>query len=539
MTLRKSILLPISLAAVFFSMQGCLKVGPDFVKPAAPVSTNWLEAGNKQVKNKPANYRAWWESFDDADLNRIIDRAYRDNVTLQIAAVNVLQSRAQLGIAVGELYPQTQQAVGSTTFNRVSSRSAAIGLAGAASGPGAAAAAATVSNTYWQDQASLSVAWELDFWGKYRRTVESADATWRASLADYDSALVSLTADAANSYIQIRTLENRIRIAKENLKTQREALRIAEARFNAGSTSQRDVEQAKTVLYNTLSTIPVLRQQLKQNKDALCTLLGVPPNNLSDLLGGTAKIPVPPPSIAVGIPADLLRRRPDVRSAELKAAAQCAQIGVAKADLYPAFSLTGSFGFLSTDFGRAKLSDLLTAKAASISAGPSVQWNILNYGRITNSVRAQDAQFQALLLTYRNTVLSAQQEVEDYLTGFLRSQENARGLALAAAAAKRSLDLAFIQYRSGSTDFTTVLTAQQALLTAQDSLATALGNIALNLVGVYKSLGGGWEIRQGQDILPPEIKKMMAKRVNWGDLLCPDVYLPPPCKQPDIRCPDW
>ena len=182
---------------------------------------------------------------------------------------------------------------------------------------------------------------------------------------------------------------------------------------------------------------------------------------------------------------------------------------------------------------------MFTAKAAEITAGPSVQWNIFNYGRITNNVRAQDANFQALLLTYRNTVLSAQQEVEDYLTGFLRSQENARSLALATAAAKRSLDLAFIQYKNGSTDFTTVLTAHQSLLTAQNNLATALGNIALNLVGIYKSLGGGWEIRQGNDIIPPEIKEMMAKRTNWGDLLCPAVYLPPPCKQPDIRSPDW
>lgn len=528
MTFRNSIFLPISLAAAFLSVQGCLKVGPNFVKPAAPVSTNWLEAGNKQIKDKPANYSAWWKSFDDQDLNQIIARAYRDNVSLRIAAVNVLEARAELGIATGELYPQTQQAAGSQTFNRFSSYSTSSGLSGLSS-----------TNSYWQDQIGLNVGWELDFWGKYRRAIESADATWRASLADYDSALVSLTADAADSYIQIRTLEKRIQIARENLKTQRESLRIAEARFHAGSTSQRDVEQAKTVLYNTLATIPVLQQQLKQNKDALCVLLGMVPNNLTTMLRGPSEIPVPPPSITTGIPADLLRRRPDVRSAELKAAAQCAKIGVAKAQLYPAFSLTGSFGFLSTDFGGAKLSQLLAGNAASITAGPSVQWNIFNYGQITNNVRSQDASFQALLLTYRNTVLTAQQEVEDYLTGYLRSQENARSLALAAAAAKRSLDLAFIQYKNGSTDFTTVLTAHQALLTAQDSLATALGNIALNLVGVYKSLGGGWQIRECKDILPPEIKEMMAKRTNWGDLLSPAVYLPPPCKQPDIRCPDW
>jgi NodT family efflux transporter outer membrane factor (OMF) lipoprotein len=533
MTFKKCVLLPMSLAAAFLSMQGCLKVGPDFVKPAAPVSTNWLEAGNKQVKNKPANYRQWWKGFDDSNLNRVIDRAYRDNVSLHIAAVNVLQARAQLGIAVGGLFPQTQQLTGSTTFNRFSSYSPFL----AAGSP--STSSSSFSSTYWQDSIGATVAWELDFWGKYRRAVASADATWRASLADYDAALVSLTANAANAYIQIRTLEKRIQIARQNLQVQQQSLRIAQARFHAGSTSELDVKQAETVLYDTLATIPVLQQQLKQNKDALSVLLGIPPSNLSDLLAGPDNIPVPPPSVAAGIPADLLRRRPDVRSAELKAAAQCEQIGIAKAQLYPAFSLTGSFDFTAANFGAANLADMFSNKAAAIAAGPSVQWNILNYGQITNNVRAQDAQFQSLLLTYRNTVLSAQQEVEDYLTGFLRSQENARSLALAAAAAKRSLQLASIQYKNGSTDFTTVLTAHQALLTAQDNLAVALGNIALNLVGVYKSLGGGWEIRQGKDILPPDIKEMMAKRTNWGDLLCPTVYLPPPCKQPDVRSPDW
>ncbi len=528
MTLRNSILLPISLAAAFLSMQGCLKVGPNFVKPAAPVSTNWLEAGNKQIKDTPANYSAWWKSFDDPDLNQIIARAYRDNVSLKIAAVNVLEARAELGIATGELYPQTQQAAGSQTFNRFSSYSTSSGVPGIS------------TNSYWQDQIGLNVGWELDFWGKYRRAIESADASWRASLADYDAALVSLTANAADSYIQIRTLEKRIQIARENLTIQREGLRIAEARFRAGSTSQRDVEQAKTVLYNTLATIPVLQQQLKQNKDALCVLLGMVPSNLSDMLRG--------PYGNSG-PASQHRHRDSRRPSQApprRSQRRTQSRGPVREDRRrQGGALPRVFTYRQLRFPHRPTSAgqssprLLAGNAASITAGPSVQWNILNYGQITNNVRSQDASFQALLLTYRNTVLTAQQEVEDYLTGYLRSQENARGLALAAAAARRSLDLAFIQYKSGSTDFTTVLTAQQALLTAQDSLATALGNIALNLVGVYKSLGGGWQIRECKDILPPEIKEMMAKRTNWGDLLSPAVYLPPPCKQPDIRCPDW
>ncbi|HYA41653.1 MAG TPA: efflux transporter outer membrane subunit [Syntrophobacteraceae bacterium] len=532
--MRHNILLPFALAAVVFLMHGCLKVGPDYRPPAVSVSSNWLEAADKRVKNEPANYRAWWEAFNDAGLNTVIDRAYRENVSLRVAAVRVLEARAQLGIAVGNLYPQTQQLNGSYTYNRVSSLSSTLLGEAALLPPGV-----SVPASYWQDQLGSNIAWELDFWGKYRRAVESADATLLASVADYDSALVSLTADAATFYIQVRTLEKRLAFAQENLETQKESLKLAEARFNGGATSERDVEQAKTILYNTKAAIPVLEAQLRQSKDALSVLIGMPPDNLSDVLSGQSGIPVPPPQVAIGIPADLLRRRPDVRNAELQAAAQSAQIGVAKAALYPALSLTGSFSFLSTDVAPAKLSDIFRAKAAMVAAGPAFQWNIFNYGRIVNNVRVQDARFQELLLSYQNTVLTAQKEVEDALAGFLRYQENAESLAESARAAKHSLELASIQYSQGSTDFTTVLTAQQSLLAAQDSLATSMGNIASNLVGVYRALGGGWEIRQGEDLLPPQIKEMMARRTDWGSLLSPASYMPPGGSQSDIRFPDW
>jgi len=237
----------------------------------------------------------------------------------------------------------------------------------------------------------------------------------------------------------------------------------------------------------------------------------------------------------------LLRRRPDIRSAELQAAAQCAQIGVAKAELYPAFSLTGSFGVLSTDIGKVSLSDMFKWGSRNIQAGPSLQWNILNYGQITNNVRVQDARFQELLITYQNTVLAAQQEVEDNLIGFLKAQEQAGSLAQSATAARRALDLAIQQYRQGAVDFTTVLVAQQSLLSVQDNLAATLGNIASNLVGVYQALGGGWETREGKDLVPQDVKEEMAKRTNWGKLLAPPSYNPPPSEEPksNIRLPDW
>ncbi len=513
--------------ALLFST-ACAKVGPDFVRPETKVLPDWLEAQDRRITGGPVDLHAWWRVFDDPALDRLIDNAYRQNLPLRIAGVRVLEARAQLGIAIGGLFPQAQQAFGSLQYNRTSEHSPQ--------------ALFSSNLTYAQSEIGLSANWEIDFWGKFRRAIESADAALTATVADYDNVLVSLTAGVATSYILIRTLEKRIQIAKQNVETQAESLKIAEARFHGGTTSQRDVEQATTALNDTQASIPTLQTQLRQAQDALSVLLGLPPGDLSDALsGGAPAIPAPPARIAIGIPADLLRRRPDIRSAEYQAMAQGAQIGIAKAELYPAFSLGGTFGFLSSNVGGSALADMFRWGSRTYAAGPSAQWSLFNYGRLTNNVRVQDARFQQLLIGYQNAVLTAQQEVEDNLVAFLRAQERAEFLARSAGAAKRSFDLAVVQYREGATDFTTVLTAQQALLAEQDNLATTLGNISQSLVGVYKALGGGWQIREGMDLVPPEIKEAMAKRTNWGDLLSPAVYLPTPSEEPRslIRSPDW
>jgi RND family efflux transporter MFP subunit/NodT family efflux transporter outer membrane factor (OMF) lipoprotein len=317
---------------------------------------------------------------------------------------------------------------------------------------------------FWQSEVGVQASWELDFWGRIRRSIQSAEATLLSSLADYDSTLVTLTAEVANNYIGIRTAEERIRIARENADAQEQILKITDARFRFGTATQRDVEQARTSLLNTQASIPPLEAQRRQAQDALSVLLGMPPSDLSDVLVGSSGIPASPPEIIVGIPADLLRRRPDVRSAELQAVAQSAQIGAAKGDLLPIFSLNGSLVFVSTDLGKFKLSDMFKWGSRQIQAGPSVQWNILNYGQITNNVRVQDAAFQELLIAYQNTVLSAQRDVEDNLVAFLRSQDRAELLAQSVTSAKTALDIAVLQYREGITDFTTVLTAQNTVL---------------------------------------------------------------------------
>ncbi len=515
-------LLTLALIIVFL-LSGCIKVGPDFQRPDSLVSPDWIESGDERLRKRSVEYREWWKVFNDPFLDRLIDRAYRENLTLRIAGIRILEARAQLGIAIGNIFPQTQQASGSVERIRTSESSP------------------QAIPVYSQDQIGVNASWELDFWGRFRRSIESANATWLATVADYDNAMVSLTADVANSYIAIRTLEKRLAIARENVETQKESLKIAEARLRFGTVTQLDVEQAQTVLNNTLASIPLLETQLRQQEDALCVLLGIAPRDLADLIKGASEIPVSPPQVIAGIPADLLRRRPDIRSAEYQAAAQSALIGVAKADLYPAFSLSGMFGFLSSNFDRSGLPDMFQWKNRMFQAGPSFQWNILNYGQITNNVRAQDARFQELLITYQNTVLRAQQDVEDNLSAFLRGQERAKYLALSTVAARKALDLAAKQYRQGIIDFTTVLVAQQSLLNEQDNLAVALGSISSGLVGVYRSLGGGWEIREGKELVPPAIKEEMAKRTNWGELLAPASYNPPVLTdpKPSIRPPDW
>lgn len=506
-----------------------------------------MEKRDSRVSTASPKDKEWWRVFDDPTLTRLIDTAYEQNLQLQIAGVRVLQARAQLGITIGQWYPQTQQGFGSLTQYGIGS---GIGSAGTSGGSAAGSAQSSQSSvasaggksfSYKESQLGATASWEIDFWGKFRRAIESAQMSLLASIADYDSTLVSLTADVASNYVLIRTLEKQLRIARENSKIQEESLRIAQVRFDTGATSDRDVQQALSLLNSTQATIPQLESNLRTTANALSTLLGIPPAGLDGMISGSAVIPSAPAKVAVGIPIDLLRRRPDIRSAEYQAAAQCAQIGVAKGDLYPAFSLSGTFQVLATNLGNASLSDMFSWNNRLYSYGPSYSWNIFNYGRITNNVRLQDARFQELLVNYRNVVLTAQQEVEDGLITFLKAQDRVVFLGRAADAAKRSVDLAMVQYREGATDYTTVLTAQQALLTLQNNLAISRGNVSQGLIAIYRALGGGWQIREGKDFVPAEMRKEMAERTNWNDLLEEKAVQPSTLKRPEILppLPDW
>ena len=508
----------------------CTKVGPDFETPEAKVSSDWIENEGKELPETPFKSDKWWEALNDPTLNRLIDEAYKSNYSLQVAGVRILEARAQLGVTIGQSYPQQQALTGDYTAARQSPNSStAIPIPGF-----------QTLNTQ-SVQFGLTASWEIDFWGKFRRAIESADASLMSSIAAYDAALVTLTSDVAATYITIRTYEERIRIARANVEIQKESLRIANVRYNEGETSLLDVEQALTELAQTQAQIPGLETSLRQAKNSLAVLLGVPPAQVRALLEGPSQIPAAPAQIAVGIPKDLLRRRPDVRQAELVAASQSAQIGVAKAQLYPAFSLVGFFGFASSNVGSASLGDVFSWGSRTGSIGPSMTFPFLNYGQLTNQVRAQDAAFQQTVLVYQNTVLTAQKEVEDGLAAYLLAQQSVARYREAERSAAKSADLALVRYREGQTDYTTVITAQQQLLSVQDSLAINLGNVPQGLVSVYRALGGGWELRNGNDFVPDDVKQAMAKRTDWGDLLDPANHQAPTQDQRDalIRAPDW
>jgi len=455
--------------------------------------------------NRAEEYRDWWRVFHDPILDRLIDIAYSQNLTLLSAGTKVLQARAALGIAIGEFYPQQQLAAGATTYNLRSLSDASVVSLGT-----------SASANYWRAFLGVQAAWQLDFWGKFRRGVESAVSAYLASIATFDDVLVTLLGDVASTYIGIRTIERQIAIARENIVRQRGIVTIARDKYKGGAATLLDVYQAENVLGATEATVPQLTIQLQQGLDALRVLLGMAPQPLGFLLArSTGEIPVAPRKVVVGVPADLLRRRPDIRAAELRAAAQSAQIGVATAELYPAISILGTFGGSASTLLGGKLSNIFQPSGRNFTVGPSFQWNILNYGQITNNVRLQDATLQQYLVDYQNSVLTAQQQVEDGIATFLLSRSQAEYLRRSVAAANGALYIATLEYQQGTRDFTTVLTAEQNLLQAQNNLAVATGNIPTGLVAVFRALGGGWQIRDGNGFVTAATSEEMRRRIDW------------------------
>lgn len=485
--------------AIVATLTSCTNVGPDFVDLEPDALPEWSQPVQEGLQTTPNELVQWWRVFNDPVLNELVELARKNNNTLEIAGLRVLEAQAQLGIATGLQYPQTQAATGAAT--RVSP----------AENTGA-------TSDIWQYGLGATVSWEIDFWGRFRRGIESADAAYLASMAAYDQALVLLTAAVADSYAVIRITEEQLRIGHENLKIQKRSYDIASVLYRNGAASELDMQQAETLLLATQATIPDLEASLKQARNALSILLAQQPGQLEGMLKGSEGIVPLPDDVAVGFPADTLRRRPDVRQAELQAMAQNARIGVAKADLYPSFSLTGSIG-LSSSGSDADFGDLFSSDALSFSVGPSFVWPFLNYGRIKNNVRVQDVRFQQSLVNYRETVLQAAREAEDAMAAYIGSRQQSIIMEKTVTSARRSNDLSTLRYREGFADYQRVLNAQQSLFTQQQRYATVLGGGFRNLVALYKALGGGWENRESLAYIDAETARQMQERTDWGDML--------------------
>ncbi|MBA4020084.1 MAG: transporter [Pirellula sp.] len=448
------------------------KVGPNYATPRAPVAADWIDATDKRVRTDTDDLAGWWTVLNDPLLDQLMVDAYRQNLTLREAGFRILGARAQAGIAVGSIFPQQQGASGG--YQRF--------------GVG--------ENFFSQFNFGFNLGWELDFWGRYRRAIIAAEANLDASVFDYDDVLVTLLSDVGTAYVNIRTSEERIRLLENIIGVQRDVLAFISERLAAGrGVTELDRAQARSNLKQSEASLNQLRIALRTSQNQLCILLGMPVTDLGPMLQGapSTKIPLAPDFVVVGIPADLLRRRPDVRRAERIAASQAEQIGIAEANLYPAISINGTLGWSAQQF-----SDLFSPQALNSSVGPSFQWNLLNYGRLTNNIRLQDAVFQQAVVNYQSTVLQAGLEVENGIVTFLQSQERLKNLDESVAEAYRALEVVIAQYEAGAAgvDFNRYATIQQTLVTQQDLWVQSRGDVAQSLIDVYRALGGGWQIRR-------------------------------------------
>lgn len=462
------------------------KVGPNYCKPNAEVADHWIDYQDPRVISQPQDNWAWWRVFNDPALDQLVQTASEQNLTLREAGFRIMEARALRAYTTGNLFPQSQTAFGGYSRQLLSEE------VGFQAGGGGGGGGFSIPREFSIWNLGTQFAWELDFWGRFRRAIEAADAQLDASVENYDDVLVILVSDVAATYVEIRTLEQRIRYARQNVQNQTGSLQLAETQFEGGAATRLDVTQAVTNVAQTEATIPEFETQLRQAENRLCVLLGMPPQDLRAMLDTGARIPTAAPEVAVGIPADLIRRRPDVRRAERLVAVQSAEIGIAESDLYPAFTINGQIFLRASQF-----EDLFKTTATGGNVGPSFNWNVFNYGRIRALIEVEEAQFMAQLTSYQQTVLNANREAEDAIVAFLQAQEQVRILRRGVEAAVESRDLVEQLYRGGRADFGRVFVAELFLVQQQDALAVAEGTVARSLVEIYRSLGGGWQIRLG------------------------------------------
>jgi len=459
-------------------LQGCLS-GPDYQRPEIVSPAAFHNRLPGAPESSPIELKHWWTQFNDPLLDSLIERAALGNLDLNEAMARIEESRAQRGISASSLAP-TVDADGSISRNKQSSN-AASPFPGAVPIPGAA------FNPTENWSTGFDMSWELDFFGRIRRNIEAADADLAASVENYRDSLVTLYSEVARNYVNARLAQKQLTISRANQRAQERSQQIAKDRFEAGAAPELDLAQAKANLAETLSEIPAQRANLQSAMNRLCVLLGKTPGTLDKEFASEQAIPTTPSDVAAGIPANLLRQRPDLRAAERTLAAQTARIGVAKADLYPQFALSGSLSLDSADAAK-----VFNADSRAYSFGPSFRWNLFRNGQIRNNIRAADARAQQALARYEQTMLLALEEVENAMVSLTQEQARRDALKASVEATRRSVELAGDLYQAGQTDFQNLLDSQRSLLSAENRLAASEASVVTNLIALFKALGGGW-----------------------------------------------
>lgn len=457
-------------AALLLPLTGCLKVGPDYKSPYSDIPSTWSwSSGSMGSGSRSSDLESWWSAFNDPTLDKLIGTLREENPSVEIAIARIREARAQRGVAQSRLFPQLN---GGGAYQR-SRASEALILPGAPN----------PSNFY---NAGFDAGWEIDVFGGTRRLVEAADAGIEVQYELYRDTVISLYAEVALNYLEMRTLLKRIKLAQNNADRQAKSLKLTEDRFDAGLVPEIDVTQAESNLRTTEALIPALESQLTFTRNRISALLGGYPGDFNSLLGSSPAIPHASRRFGYGVPADLLRNRPDVRAAERTLAAQTALIGVQVSELYPKFTLAGSLGFDGVDS-----SEWLTSSSRAWSFGPSFRWRIFSAGEIRNNIRVESEKTDQALKSWEATVLGAVEEVEDSYVAIVKEKQRSVKLDQAVAATEKTVSKISDLYVEGLVDFQNVLDAERTLFVAQDDAAVSEGQIAGNYVRLYKALGGG------------------------------------------------
>ena len=493
---KNKLILILLISTLLLLVSGCSVVGPDYKKQD---NQKLPDTWDTNLTKSDASIQEWWKSFNDETLNTLVQKTYEQNLDLRSAGLRILQARAALGISKGLTYPQAQTFSGN--------------LAGVRAG----------GNNFASTGVSFDVGWEMDVWGKYARGIESSEATLYATVASYDDILVSVIAEVARNYINYTTAKERIAFAKRNIKIQTRVTKMTEVQFNAGNVSELDMQQSRTQLYSTMSILPTLKLTQIKSQNALAILLGLLPQDIDKILAtpetnSTEFIPTIALIENFKVNANVVKRRPDLQVAELQAQAQSARIGSAKAELYPHFSLFGSLGLSTNNAGNSWIS---AGDAIGISAGPAFSWNIFQYDRIKNQVRIQDAKFQESLTNYNKKVLQAVGEVSNALNGYRLIKKQLELNKQAIEATTRAYNLSVTQYENGLVTYQRLLSTVESLTRNEDAYAQIKGNIAIQVISLYKALGGGFDLKQHEYINTKDLNAIKERGVDWGDYLEP------------------